>query len=54
MIKRNWRQPLAVINEYTEMEKEGLVAKNSSVVIQGVEMQDSAGPFQYLIKFRML
>lgn len=54
MIKRSWGQPLAVINEYMELEKEGLVAKNSSVVIQGVEMQDSVGLFQYLIKFRML
>lgn len=53
MIKRSWGQPLAVINEYTEMEKAGLVAKNSFVVIQSVE-QNSAGPFQYLIKFRML
>lgn len=54
MIKRSWGQPLAVINEYIEMAKEGLVAKNSFVVIQSVETQNSAGLFQYLIKFRML
>lgn len=54
MIKRSWGQPLAVINAYKEMEKEELVAKNSFVVIQSVEMQNSAGLFQCLMKFRML
>lgn len=54
MIKKSWGQPLAVINAYKEMEKEELVAKNSFVVIQSVEMQNSAGLFQYLMKFRMV
>jgi len=54
MMKSTWGQLLAVINEYTEMEKEGLVSKKFFVVLPSVEMQNSAGSFQYLIKFRIL
>lgn len=54
MIKRNQEQSLAMINEYKKMEKEENVAKNSFAVIQSVKMQNSAGPFWYLIRLRKL
>lgn len=46
MDKRRWEQPLDVKNEHKGMEKEGVVAKNSSVIIQNVTTQNSAGLFQ--------